>query len=104
MELDFDAEYFDRYKFYKMLNKMTFDETIDFLRENSEYDTILEYDNGLVCYSTLGWSDNEELIDMVNNPLNYNFNKHFIGYIDGGHYFFHPTKTSYEFKLELKED
>ena len=104
MELDFDAPYFDKKEFYKMLNEMTFEETIDFLRENSEYDTISEYDNGLVCYSTLGWSDNEELIDMVNNWRNYNFNKHFIGYIDGGHYFFHPTKTSYEFKLELKED
>ena len=104
MEFDFDAEYIDKDKFYKMLNKMTIDETIDFLRENSEYDTISEYDNGLVCYSTLGWSDNEELIDMVNNPLNYNFYKHFIGYMAGGHYYFHPTKESYDFKLELRED
>ena len=44
MVLDFDAPYFDKKKFYKMLNEMTFEETIDFLRENSEYDTISEYE------------------------------------------------------------
>ena len=104
MELDFDAPYFDKKEFYKMLNEMTFEETINFLQYNSKYDVIKRYDNGLIRYSTFGWSDNEELIDMVNNPLNYNFYEHFIGYMTGGHYYFHPTKKSYDFKLELKED
>ncbi len=36
MELDFDAEYFDRYKFYKMLNKMTFDEYDEEIKKRYE--------------------------------------------------------------------
>lgn len=104
MELDFDAPYFDKKEFYKILNEMTFEETINFLQYNSKYDVIKRYDNGLICYSTFGWSDNEELIDMVNNSLNYNFYKHFIGYMTGGHYYFHPTKRSYDFKLVLDDE
>lgn len=104
MELDFDAPYFDEDKFYEMLSKMSFEETISFLQYNSEYNTIKRYDNGLVCYSTFGWSDNEELIEKVCNCRNYRFYEKFICYIDGGHYYFHPTKKSYDFKLELRED
>ena len=40
MELDFDASYFDKKEFYKMLNEMTFEETINFLQYNSKYDVI----------------------------------------------------------------
>lgn len=104
MELDFDAPYFDKKEFYKMLNEMTFEETINFLQYNSEYDVIKRYDNGLIRYSTFGWSDNEELIMMVNHWRNHKFSGCFIGYLDGGHYYFHPTKKSYDFKLVLKED
>ena len=104
MELDFDAPYFDKDKFYEMLSKMSFEETINFLQYNSEYDVIKRYDDGLVCYSTCGFSENEELIMMVNTMRNYKFYKHFIGYLSGGHYYFHPTKRSYDFKLVLKED
>lgn len=104
MELDFDAEYVDIDKFYEMLNKMSFEETINFLRYNSEHNPIHELDDGLIVYSTGGWSENEELIDMVNNPRNFKFYDKFIGYISGGHYYFHPTKKSYDFKLVLRED
>lgn len=48
--------------------------------------------NGLYCISTGGWSDDEELLDVLTSPM-VKFHYHHVGYLVGGHFYFAEEKT-----------
>ena len=48
--------------------------------------------NGLYQITTGGWSDDEELLDVLTSPM-VKFHYHHVGYLVGGHFYFAEEKT-----------
>lgn len=61
-----------------------------------------KYDKGLLELHTLGWSSNEEIIDVLRNTILWH--RCYRMQTVGGHYFFKVTDEGYDFKIKILKD
>lgn len=83
-----------------------FEGCIDLLEEliDEPYGNVYRYDDGLVQFTTGGWSDNESLIHSIVGVLTNIFSwKHYIGWTVGGSYWFVKEKMGIYVLIEKEK-
>ena len=58
--------------------------------------------NGLFCITTGGWSDDEEILDSLTTFLSLFGNKHYVGRLGGGAYYFAEDQRSNQYEIVKK--
>lgn len=79
-----------------------FDGVVEFLEEKLEYGSITHKEKDIICISTCGWSDDEDLLHNLNNWTSLFYYKHYIGSIRGGHYYY--SKSGDITDIEIQYD
>lgn len=59
---------------------------------------------GLFCITTGGWSDDEEILDSLTGFLSLFGNKHYVGRLGGGAYYFAEDKHSNQYEIVKKSE
>lgn len=62
----------------------------------------IDKNTGLYCITTMGWSEDEDLICELNHFLSLFHSKHYIGYIIGGAFYYAKDKDDFVIKLVPK--
>ena len=85
-------------KIQRYHKKLGFDGVLEELRHSLVYGSVTELDNGLYRVTTGGWSEDEELLDSINNWTSMFGYKHYVGSIRGGAFYFtrHTGFRSFE--------
>ena len=101
------TDYMEDMEIIQFLNRMYdengFDGIVEMLKSEISNDgKVKEHDNGLYEFITGGWSDNENLLDMLNHPLS-KFRKHYVGWLRGGSWWFAENEDDYIFDVVAKK-
>lgn len=88
--------------FNKVYKEKGFYGVIDELRYKLPLGCIFLKRDGLYCIITRGWSENEEIVDALTHMCSFFGEKHYVGYLCGGTYYF-AEDTDNDFEITLKE-
>ena len=69
-----------------------FHAVLEEIEEHLEYGTVKETEKGLYRITTMGYSDDEEIVHTLSHILCYFGRDHFVGYTRGGAYYFVENK------------
>lgn len=99
MKEEIDDELTKVEKYNKIYSEKGFDGVIQTLEDKLHLGRITWKPNGIVCITTGGWSDDEEIIHNLTHMLSLFGNKHYIGDMRGGAYYF--AEKAYELNYEI---
>ncbi len=64
-----------------------------------EYGSVEDKGDGLFCITTGGWSDDEEILDSLTSFLSRFGQKHYVGRLCGGAYYFAEDNHSNQYEI-----
>lgn len=85
----------------KIYQKNGFQAVINYIQNNLQYGKITQKTQNLYCISTGGWSEDEWLLHDLTSIISQFGQKHYVGYIVGGHFYF--SKEAYATNHEIIE-
>ena len=88
--LDYFNDIYDKYGFKGVIEEVS---------EMLAYGGVTKKDKGLYCISTAGFSEDEEICRSLTYILSKFGNKHYVGYLRGGAYYF--SEIEHDLDIEI---